>query len=58
MQFTAEQFAEASRTWQYFPYRRCWIAIVEGEFQVILKATAHYANGLARKGYVVAELGR
>jgi hypothetical protein len=58
MTFTPEQIQEAVRCWQYFPYRRCWMAIVDGTFEVILKPTAATANGLARKGHLVAELHR
>jgi hypothetical protein len=58
MPFTPEQIAEAKRCWAYFPYRGCWIALVDGEFRIILKATAATANNLARKGHTVAELKR
>ena len=44
--FTSDQLAEAARQWQYFPYRRCWVAHIDGQCEVILKSTAHYATDL------------
>ena len=56
MNWTDEQLAQAKLTKQYFPYRRIWLAMVDGEFMVIAKPTAAYANNLARKGAIVAEM--
>ena len=56
---TAEQIEQARRQWQYFPYRKCFVALKHGEdMQIILKPTAHYAGKLAREGWTVRELHR
>jgi len=56
---TPEQIEQARRAWQYFPYRKCFIALKTGEdMQIILKPTAHYAGKLAREGWTVRELFR
>ena len=51
--------SEAKRTWGYFPFRSCWIAVKPNEQpQIICKPTAHYANRKAREGWFVVQLQR
>ena len=54
---TQEQLAQAAAMWAFRPFRKCFIALKDGEeMQVILKPTAHYAGKLAREGWTVREL--
>jgi hypothetical protein len=56
---TPEQLAQAAQAWAFLPFRKCFIALKQGEeMQIILKPTAHYAGKLARNGWTVRELHR
>lgn len=56
---TPEQLEQASQMWACRPFRKCFIALKDGEeMQVVLKPTAHYAGKLARNGWTVRELHR
>ena len=57
VEVTQEQLAQAAAMWAFRPFRKCFIALKDGEeMQVILKPTAHYAGKLAREGWTVREL--
>jgi hypothetical protein len=59
LQPTEDQIRQACRMWGFLPFRKCFIALKEGEeMQVILKPTAHAAGRLAREGWSVVELHR
>jgi len=55
---TKETERAAARLFAYFPFRRVWVALIDGNEELICKTTAHRASRLAKKGFKVYELVR